>query len=310
MVAQPPSLPTLPQNLPQNRPKVTWEALPDDYVLPDDPVENIQQPWLAAALTEALDAANRLEPQMLVGSNFALVATLNSKIVVKAPDWFYVPRVHPVAEGVVRRSYTQRLEGDPVGTVMEFLSDTDNNELSLRATPPYGKLYFYEQILQVPTYVIYDPYTQELTVRRWQHGRYVVQPSDPTGRYWLPELQLSLGLWHGERQGQTQYWLRWWDAQGELLLWNSERAAQAQQRAEQEALWAQQADLRTQQAIQRAEQEAQRAEQEAQRAEQEAQRAEQEAQRAEQEAQRAEQERQKAARLAAKLRELGIDPDA
>ncbi|MEW6497755.1 MAG: Uma2 family endonuclease [Cyanobacteriota bacterium] len=48
----------------------------------------------------------------------------------------------------------------------------------------------------------------------------------------------------------------------------------------------------------------------AQRAEQEAQRAEQEAQRAEQEAQRAEQEAQRAARLAAKLRELNIDPDS
>jgi Uma2 family endonuclease len=44
-------------------------------------------------------------------------------------------------------------------------------------------------------------------------------------------------------------------------------------------------------------------------AQQEAQRAEQEAQRAEQEAQRAEQEAQRAERLAAKLRELNIDPD-
>jgi Uma2 family endonuclease len=47
-----------------------------------------------------------------------------------------------------------------------------------------------------------------------------------------------------------------------------------------------------------------------QRAEQEAQRAEQEAQRAEQEAQRAEQEAQRAERLAAKLRELNIDPES
>ncbi len=48
--------------------------------------------------------------------------------------------------------------------------------------------------------------------------------------------------------------------------------------------------------------------QEIQRAEQEKQRAEQEKQRAEQEKQRAEQAEQQAARLAAKLRELGIDP--
>jgi hypothetical protein len=44
----------------------------------------------------------------------------------------------------------------------------------------------------------------------------------------------------------TGYWLRWWDAEGNLLLWGFERAEQEAQRAEQEA--------------QRAEQEAQRAE--------------------------------------------------
>ncbi|MCC3490569.1 MAG: Uma2 family endonuclease [Microcoleus sp. PH2017_25_DOB_D_A] len=53
----------------------------------------------------------------------------------------------------------------------------------------------------------------------------------------------------------------------------------------------------------------QRAEQEAQRAEEAIQRAEQESQRAEQERQRAEEAVQRAERLAAKMRELNIDPD-
>ena len=77
-------------------PIITWEALPADFVLPDDPVENIQQPTLAAALTDALGAANLIQPEMLIGSNFGLVATINNKIVVKAPDWFYVPQAYPV----------------------------------------------------------------------------------------------------------------------------------------------------------------------------------------------------------------------
>ncbi len=51
------------------------------------------------------------------------------------------------------------------------------------------------------------------------------------------------------------------------------------------------------------------AEQESQRAQQESQRAQQESQRAEQASQRAEQASQRAERLAAKLRELNIDPD-
>jgi hypothetical protein len=53
--------------------------LPADFVLPDDPVENIQQPLLAAALTDALGAAGRIQSQMLIGSNFGLVATVNSE---------------------------------------------------------------------------------------------------------------------------------------------------------------------------------------------------------------------------------------
>ncbi|MCC5651385.1 hypothetical protein LC609_16400 [Nostoc sp. XA013] len=38
----------------QKEPIVTWEALPADFILPDDPVENIQQPAIATALTALL----------------------------------------------------------------------------------------------------------------------------------------------------------------------------------------------------------------------------------------------------------------
>jgi Uma2 family endonuclease len=211
---------------------ITWEKLPHDFILPDDPVENIQQPPLAAALTDALGAAGRILPSMLIGSNFALVATINKKILVKAPDWFYVPEVQPVASDIVRRSYTPNLEGKPVAIVMEFLSETEGGELSLRSTPPYGKLYFYEQILQVPTYITYDPYEPSLEVRYLQNGQYITQLPDANGKFWIPELELFLGIWPGERLCQTMNWLRWWDQQGNLLLWSSEQAAQERQRAE------------------------------------------------------------------------------
>lgn len=244
----------------QTSPTVTWEPLPADFVLPDDPVENIQQPPLAAALTDALGAAGRIQPEMLIASNFALVATVNKRVVVKAPDWLSVPQVHPVAEGTIRRSYTPNLEGEPVAVVMEFLSEEDGGELSVRSTPPYGKLYFYERILKVPTYVTYDPYEPSLEVRCLQNGRYVLQEEDEQKRFLIPELGLFLGIWNGERLAQTANWLRWWDATGNLLLWSSEQAQQERQRAERER-------------------------------------------------QRAEQEKQRAEVLAAKLRELGVDPD-
>jgi Uma2 family endonuclease len=244
----------------QKKPLISWEALPDDYVLPDDPVENIQQPRLAAALTDALGAAGQIKPEMLIGSNFGLVTTVNKKIVVKAPDWFYVPQVQPVAAGVIRRSYTPHLEGEAVAVVMEFLSETDCGELSVRSTPPYGKLYFYEHILQVPTYVTYDPYEVNLEVRHWENGKYIVQKADENGRFWIPELELFLGILSGERLEQNMNWLRWWDQTGNLLLWSSEQAQLERERAETER-------------------------------------------------QRAETERQRAEKLAAKLRELGVDPE-
>ena len=56
---------------------VTWVALPDDFVLPDDPVDNLQQPNLAAALNDALGTAGRIQPEMIMATDFGLVAMVN-----------------------------------------------------------------------------------------------------------------------------------------------------------------------------------------------------------------------------------------
>jgi Uma2 family endonuclease len=194
---------------------------------------------------------------MLIASNFGLVATVNQKVIVKAPDWLWVPRVQPVGAGIVRRSYTPRLEGDPVAIVMEFLSDTETGEYSSRPTHPYDKLFFYEQILQAQTYAIFDPAAVLLEVRRLKDGQYRLQTPNDAGRYWITELNLWLGIWQGERLGISTHWLRWWDELDNLLLWSAEKVEQERQRAEEES--------------QRAEEERQRAEVERQRAEQERQ---------------------------------------
>jgi Uma2 family endonuclease len=239
--------------------QVTWEPLPPDFSLPDDPVENALQPLLAAALTDALGEAGLIQPTMLIASNFGLVATVNQRVVVKAPDWLLVPTVLPLPSSAIRRSYTPLAEGDQVAIVMEFLSESDTAEYSVRPSFPYGKLYFYEQILQVPTYVIFDPESALLEIRQWQDGQYQLQSPNEHGCYWIASLELFLGSWYGDRLGTTTHWLRWWDGAGNLLLWSSEKAEQEHQRAEQEH--------------QLVEQERQRAEQERLRAEQERQRA-------------------------------------
>ncbi|MBD2180993.1 Uma2 family endonuclease [Planktothrix sp. FACHB-1355] len=225
--------------------QITWEKLPDDFVLDDEPVDNINQPPLAAALTESLQLAGRLSANALTFTNYGICATVNDKIVVKAPDWGYVPTIG-VSRAEVRRSYTPQLQGEIPVIVMEFISDTEGSEYSTKPTYPPGKWFFYEQVLCVPNYAIFAPETGVLEVYQLDSsGQYQVRQADVNNRYWIAEMGLFLGIWQGSRENRTGFWLRWWDEQGDLLLWGFELAEQERQRTEQER--------------QRAEQERQRA---------------------------------------------------
>ena len=251
---------------------VTWEPLPKDFQLEDNPVENDGQPLLAGALRESLELSGFIEPQMLIVSNFGLCATIDDQIVVKAPDWLYIAATAPTES--TRRSYTPHAEGDLPTIVMEFLSDVDGSEYSVKRTFPPGKWFFYEQILQVPIYVIFEPEGGLLEFYQRQNERYELVIPNPDGRHWIAEMNLFLGTWRGDKEGRSGYWLRWWDESGTMLPWAVEQIDFERQRAEQER-----------------------------------QRAEQEHQRAEQEHQRAEQERQQKEQLMDYIRSQGIDPD-
>jgi Uma2 family endonuclease len=236
-----------------DRYKITWEKLPDDYVLPDDPVDNINQPHLAAALTESLEVAGKLSPNALTVSNYGICATLNGKIVIKAPDWAYIPAIRVPRDEVIR-SYTPQLQGDIPVIVMEFISQTEGSEYSIKPTYPPGKWFFYEQVLKVLRYAVFDPENGHLEVYCLDDSeRYQLEQPNAEGRYWIQSMNLYLGVWEGTRENRTGTWLRWWNDQGELLLWGWELAQQERQRAETER--------------QRAETERQRAETERQRAE-------------------------------------------
>jgi Putative restriction endonuclease len=215
--------------------QITWEKLPDDYKLPDDPVDNINQPFLAAALTQSLELADKLPPNALTPTNYGICATFNGKIVVKAPDWAYIPRISVDREEVIR-SYTPQLQGDIPVIVMEFISDTEGTEYSIKPTYPPGKWFFYENILEVPNYALFEPDSGNLEVYRLDKntGRYTVQTPDENQRYSIAEMNLYLGVWQGTRENRTGKWLRWWDEQENLLLWGGELAEQERQRAERE----------------------------------------------------------------------------
>jgi len=213
---------------------ITWEKLPDDFLLPNDPVDNINQPALAAALTESLQLAGKLPETALTSTNYGICAVINGKIVVKAPDWAYIPQIN-VARSQVVRSYTPRLQGEIPALVLEFLSDTDGGEYSVKETYPPGKFFYYEQILQVQNYGIFDLETGILELYRLgESRRYRLESANEQGRFWIPEMELFLGVWQGNRENRQGNWLRWWDEEGNLLWWGTEQIEQERQRAEQE----------------------------------------------------------------------------
>lgn len=212
--------------------EITWEQLPDDFVLNDEPVDNINQPSLAAALTESLEINGKLPANALSTTNYGICATVNQKIVVKAPDWAYIPSIR-VSREEVKRSYTPQLQGDIPLIVMEFLSDTEGGEYSNKPTYPPGKWFFYERVLEVPYYVIFEPDVGELEVYQLDDsGRYQLSNPDANNLYWIAQIGLFLGRWQGTRENRTGYWLRWWDEKGQLLLWGMEKSRQLVERAE------------------------------------------------------------------------------
>ena len=56
------------------------------------------------------------------------------------------------------------------------------------------------------------------------------------GHYPIAPLGVELGIWQGTYLGVELPWLRWWDAQGNLLLSGTEKAQQAELQLEQERL--------------------------------------------------------------------------
>jgi hypothetical protein len=260
--------------------KITWPLLPDDFILPDDPVENIEHPLIANGLRQSVVNSELIQDALIV-SNFALCAAVDDRTICKAPDWMYVRPVQPWPHNEPRRSYTPHTEGTVPLIVMEFLSATYGDEYSVEHTEKIGKWFFYEKVIKVPRYVIFRPHTGRIEVYALESECYNNQNSDENGRYLIPGLDLFLGVWQGTREGRTGNWLRWWNMAGELLLWPEERAENERQRAEAES--------------QRAVAESQRAD------------------RAQQDKESAqtllEQERQRNQQLLARLSALGIDPE-
>ena len=223
---------------------------------------------------------------------------------VVCPDVFVVKGVanHP------RRSYKVWLEnGKTPDWVLEVTSK------STRHKDEQDKPIIYAQ-MGVSEYFQYDPtgdyLTPALKGRRLVNGRYqLLTPNrlpDGTLVFFSQVLGLEMRLLPDGR-------LRFFNPSTQEYLRSPEESEQEriQERLEKERerLEKEQERLEKEQERKRAEQERERAEQERERAEQERLEKEQERERAERERLEKEQERERADRLAARLRELGINPE-
>lgn len=145
----------------------------------------------------------------------------------EAPDWFYVPNVPPTLDGQMRRSYVLWQESIPPQIVIEFVSGTGAEERD--TTPWKGKFWIYETVIRPAYYAIYEVQKAKVEVYALLRNRYQLLDANAEGRFAIEELGVELGIWEGTYQNVELPWLRWWDAQGNLLLAGSERADQERQ---------------------------------------------------------------------------------
>ncbi|MEG4217194.1 hypothetical protein QUA27_17185 [Microcoleus sp. Pol14C6] len=114
--------------------KITCPLLPDDFILPDDPVDDIEHPLISNGLRQSVVDAPELIQNALIVSNFAWWAAVDDRTICKAPDWMYVQPVQKRPHNDPRRSYTHDIEGTVPFVVMEFLSATYGDEYSVEHT--------------------------------------------------------------------------------------------------------------------------------------------------------------------------------
>ncbi|MDM8527283.1 Uma2 family endonuclease [Anaerolineales bacterium HSG24] len=282
--------------------EVDLNSLPTMYDLPSE--NKTEEPALdefhdlqAHFLTECYRLEDYPQDQIFTAADMYLYYDPEHPTWYKRADWFAVVGVPRLYKGRgMRSSYVVWDEGVPPYIVVELLSPSTMNE-DLGRTPevvgkPPPKWKVYEQLLKIPYYLLFDRRTDQLQAFKLVNNKYE-RLTIAENRLWIPELKVGIGLWPGAYQGIRRHWLRWYDKNGD---WLSTPVELAEFRAEQERQAKEQAEFQ--------------AEQERQAKEQAEFRAEQERQAKEQAEFQAEQERQAKEKLAAKLRELGIDPTA
>lgn len=271
----------------------TMEELPSEYdgeeALPDE-----YHALLALLLMETFRPPRHWPDRCFSALDMYLYYEARPVLHGLRPDWFGVVGVPRLRGGDQRTSYAVWEEGVGPLVVVEALSrGTREGDVGRGALPPVGaprKWDVYEKRLRVPYYVTVDHHQRPAEVTFYRHdGEGFREVGGVERRMWMAEAGLGVGVWRGVYAGLRREWVRFYDATGAWIPTGEERVRQ---------------ERRARLAERRARLEAQKREKQERRA----RLAEQEAKEAALERERREREAKE--RLAAKLRELGFDPDA
>ena len=232
-------------------PELTTTSLPDHTQLPESDgtfVKNFQEHPQSILLTDSIrPVLQQLHPdgQYCIGQDSGIYWRLTNppEKGAEAPDWFYVPNVPPLLDGEVRRSYVLWKEYVAPLIVLEFVSGDGREERDCTSAfaddeqngeekKKPGKFWVHEQAIRVPFYGIYEVKKAAVEVYQLVQGRYELMSANERDHYAIPPMGVELGIWQGQYDQMELPWLRWWDAQGNLLLTGEERAEREQQRTE------------------------------------------------------------------------------
>jgi len=267
-------------------PRSPRETLPTMYDLPcenpeEDGLPDEHHDLQPQLLSETLRLSTHARDQIFTGTNLYLYYDVRHAQWYKRPDWLLVlgvPRLYDEVD--LRRSYVMWQEGVPPYVVVELLSPgteredlgeyaesaemgkplppptkldsqsvttTDNGQI--KATPP-SKWEVYESSLRVPYYVVFSRYTNRLRCFHLLGGHYQEQILDPAcPRFWIPELQLGIGIWQGQYDGVDRHWLRWYDEHGNWIPTYAEQIELERQAKQQALRQAEQAQAQLRQAV-------------------------------------------------------------
>ncbi|MBT9584890.1 Uma2 family endonuclease [bacterium] len=213
-------------------PALEWD---DEAILPDlthvvteddEPVDNLFSERQQRLLVDSLYASGMDLQPFVAMANVGLFFNANQPPFV--PDVLLSFGVQP-PDGDIwekkNRSYFIWMYGKPPELVVEVVSNKERHEEE--------KIQGYAR-LGIAYYVIYDPgqFLNQRKLRVYElHGASYVPVVDS---HKLTSVPLGIKLVPGEFEGLHGNWLRWVDAQGNLLLTGSERAEAERVRADGE----------------------------------------------------------------------------